>query len=434
MLALRQTYLPGSPSPLSGMRDALAILTTCAAVGAVVARAIDPHLSPLWTAAVVFAALMLIGSPLLWIRIAKPIVRGVEAERRRVNRRDAEQRAVRRQQEFDASLARALDIADNEEDVFEVVRRALDGQAPGMRSEFLLADSSHAHFTRVAVVSVEGEPAGCTVDSPRYCPAVKRGQTTLFARDDALDACPRLANRSYGACSATCVPVTVMGRAVGVLHVVGEQDVLQPDRDVEGLETLARVSGAKLGLLRAMHKTSLQAATDALTGLANRRTLEEAVRGLFDRGEDFALAIADLDHFKLLNDAYGHEVGDRALRLFARTMRDAMRPEDVVARYGGEEFVLILRGASMIDAVHALERVRRRLADRCAAGTIPEYTASFGLAHSSVADRFDELFSLADQALLSAKRAGRNRIAVPGDESGYESPEVAQLLAELEPS
>jgi len=351
-----------------------------------------------------------------------------------VNRRDAEQHAVRRQQEFDASLSRALDIADTEEDVFEVVRRALDEQAAGLRSEFLLADSSHAHMARVAAVPVDGELAGCTVDAPRYCPAVKRGQTNVFPRDDALDACPRLEQRAYGACSATCVPVTVMGRAVGVLHVVGEPDNLPPDRDVEGLETLARVCGAKLGLLRAMHKTSLQAATDALTGLANRRTLEETVRQLFDRGEDFALAIADLDHFKLLNDAYGHEIGDRALRLFARTMRDAMRPDDVVARYGGEEFVLIVRGAGVVDAIHALERVRRRLADRLAAGTTPEFTASFGLAHSSLADRFDELFSFADQALLSAKRNGRNRIAVAGDESGHEPPEVTQLLSELERS
>src|SRR5262249_25940364 len=152
----------------------------------------------------------------------------------------------------------------------------------------------------------------------------------------------------------------------------------------------SRLVGARLGLLRAMHKTTLQAATDPLTGLANRRTLEEVVRDLLDRGEDFALAIADLDHFKHLNDAHGHEVGARALLLFAATMSHAVRPHDVVARYGGEEFLLVLRGAGLVDAMHALERVRRRLAERLSAGSTPEFTASFGLAHSTAADRFDE--------------------------------------------
>jgi diguanylate cyclase (GGDEF)-like protein len=223
-----------------------------------------------------------------------------------------------------------------------------------------------------------------------------------------------------------------MGRSAGVLHVVDAPEHVPTVQALHSLETLARPVGARLGLLRAMHRTSLQAATDPLTGLANRRTLEETVRDLFERGVDFSLAIADLDHFKLLNDAHGHEVGDRALRLFARTMRDAVRPEDVMARYGGEEFVLVLPGAPVVDAYQALERVRRRLAERLTAGTTPDFTSSFGLAHSKWADRFDDLFSLADQALLSAKRAGRDRITISGDDSGEPFHDIEQLIAQLE--
>ena len=178
-----------------------------------------------------------------------------------------------------------------------------------------------------------------------------------------------------------------------MLHAVDAPNELPDVEQVHSLETLSRLVGARLGLLRAMHRTSLQAATDALTGLANRRTLEEAVRELFEQGQDFSLAVVDLDNFKLLNDTHGHEAGDRALRLFSRTMRDAVRPNDLVARYGGEEFLIVLRGASIIDAMHALERVRRRLAERLTAGTTPVFTASFGLVHSTHADRFDELFS-----------------------------------------
>ena len=430
MLKVGKSNLPGSPTPLSGMRDALVALAVGCAVGAIIARAIDPHLAPAATSAIVFLALVVVASPLFWIRIAKPIVRAVNRERRRVEVRDAENAAATRVQEFDARLGRAIDMVDNEEAVFEVVHRALTQQLPDSRGEFLLADSSHAHLQRVTVASEEAP--GCTVDSPHNCPAVRRGQTTVFARDSELDSCPRLSHRSYGSCSAVCVPVTVMGRAAGVLHAVDEPGHVPNQEQLHAMETLARLVGAKLGLLRAMQRTSLQAATDPLTGLANRRTLEEAVRELFERGDDFALAIADLDHFKLLNDAHGHEAGDRALRLFARTMRDTVRPNDVVARYGGEEFVIILRDAGMVDALHALERVRRRLAERLAAGTTPVYTSSFGLAHSTSADRFDELFSLADQALLTAKATGRDRIAIAGDALACEAAEVAALLAELE--
>ena len=223
-----------------------------------------------------------------------------------------------------------------------------------------------------------------------------------------------------------------MGRAAGVIHVVEAPDHVPDAEPLHALETLSRLAGARLGLLRAMHRTSLQAATDPLTGLANRRTLEETVRSLFERGDDFSLAIADLDNFKLMNDAHGHEVGDRALRLFARTMRDAVRPDDVVARYGGDEFVLVLKDTGVAEALQGLERVRNRLAERITGGGTPDFTASFGLSHSTHADAFDELFSLADQALLRAKRAGRNRVAIEGDEPVADGPAIEQFLAELE--
>jgi diguanylate cyclase (GGDEF)-like protein len=223
-----------------------------------------------------------------------------------------------------------------------------------------------------------------------------------------------------------------MGRAAGVLHMIDEPNHVPDANDLEMLESLARLTGAQLGMLRAMEQTTRQAATDALTGLANRRTLEDTVRKHFERDEDFALAVADLDHFKDLNDTHGHEVGDRALRLFARTMRDAVRPNDLVSRYGGEEFVLVLAGAGIVDAVHALERIRRKLTERLASGTTPEFTASFGIAHSTDAGTFDELFSLADQALLAAKRAGRDRIAIADEDPMLEPDEMARLLAEID--
>ena len=107
-----------------------------------------------------------------------------------------------------------------------------------------------------------------------------------------------------------------------------------------------------------MAETQLQASTDNLTGLLNRRTLENRCRRPAQRATPFALAMADLDHFKELNDTYGHETGDRALRLFAETLRASCATEDLLCRHGGEEFAIVLPDCTRPDAHAALEAVR----------------------------------------------------------------------------
>ena len=127
------------------------------------------------------------------------------------------------------------------------------------------------------------------------------------------------------------------------------------------LEALATQAGARLGMLRVMEATHLQAATDPLTGLLNRRSFENKVQDLLRRREPFTLAMGDLDHFKVLNDTHGHDAGDRALRLFSRTMREAVRTGDLVSRYGGEEFVIAFPGLSVEAAARALGRIQEQL-------------------------------------------------------------------------
>jgi hypothetical protein len=106
----------------------------------------------------------------------------------------------------------------------------------------------------------------------RACPAIRRGQTLVFPSSDDIDACPYLLDRSYGACSATCVPVNVAGRSIGGLHAVAPPAQPPGPGQVARLEALASQGGARVGMLRVMERTHLQAATDSLTGLINRRT------------------------------------------------------------------------------------------------------------------------------------------------------------------
>jgi len=165
-------------------------------------------------------------------------------------------------------------------------------------------------------------------------------------------------------------------------------------------------------MIRAFETSETQAHTDPLTGLLNRRSLENRVRDLHREGVPYALAYGDLDHFKVLNDTHGHEAGDQALRAFARVLRDAVRPNDIVARYGGEEFVIVLPDCSIDVAVGVLERVRERLALALGAGHVPPFTVTFGVASTDYTTNFENLVAVADRALLDAKAAGRNRVIV----------------------
>jgi len=165
-------------------------------------------------------------------------------------------------------------------------------------------------------------------------------------------------------------------------------------------------------MLRAFAVSQTQANSDSLTGLMTRRSLETGVRELLDTGTPYSLAYADLDHFKELNDVFGHDAGDRALRTFAQVLRDSLRPADIPCRYGGEEFVIVLPSCPIDEAIQVLERVRGRLTDRLPIAHLPNFTVSFGLASSDQEDEFQQVVSMADEALLAAKAGGRDRIVV----------------------
>ncbi len=166
----------------------------------------------------------------------------------------------------------------------------------------------------------------------------------------------------------------------------------------------------------AFETTQLQASTDSLTGLANRRSAEQMLNRLIALGRPFTLVLADLDHFKLLNDTYGHEMGDRWLRQFATVAVGSIRAADMAGRWGGEEFVFVfVFPDSTVDMATGLcERIRSDLVLAAAAANLPNITASFGVVASSAAPVLDELLVIADQALYGAKVAGRDQISIGG--------------------
>jgi diguanylate cyclase (GGDEF)-like protein len=189
--------------------------------------------------------------------------------------------------------------------------------------------------------------------------------------------------------------------------------------DDERLTAASLASHAAVALENArLHRiVERQALNDVLTGLANRRACEEALSAEIARadrmGTPFALVVADLDDFKLVNDNHGHPAGDVVLREFAAVLLESVRESDLAGRFGGEEFVLLLSGTSAEGAAELAERVRIRLSQRtilAPSGAPIRITASFGVAGFPEQPGVDELVAAADAALYAAKRGGKNRV------------------------
>ena len=347
----------------------------------------------------------------LFLTSARPIRRDLTAQRALLRAGEVEMVTRVAQQEFLQDLQDALDMGETEGDALLVTSKALRDATHGP-AELLVADASRAHLRRAAVASGQEAP-GCGVETPWGCPAVRRGRTLRFDGSESLSACPRLADRGGEPRSAVCVPITILGTPTAVIHATAAVGVgAWTPVSIDRLEGIAAQVGSRLGVLRAMSKSQLQAETDPLTGLLNRRAMEERVRDLREEDMSFAVAMADLDHFKRLNDSFGHDTGDRALRTFARVLREAVRDADIVARHGGEEFVIVLPGLDALTAAPVLHRVREKLREAVGTAMIPGFTVSIGVADSSWSTLLPDLLRAADEALMQAKADGRDRLVI----------------------
>ncbi|MCL2029713.1 MAG: GGDEF domain-containing protein [Deltaproteobacteria bacterium] len=182
--------------------------------------------------------------------------------------------------------------------------------------------------------------------------------------------------------------------------------------------------------VRLSKKLKELAGTDALTGVLNRRCFMELCTPQIDRslraGNECFIIIFDLDHFKSVNDTYGHLGGDKVLKEIAQRLKRAIRPYDLFARYGGEEFIIFMPDIDKANALKAAERLRQ-----CVCQTPVEFegrqipvTSSFGVAYAAPVNDIEKATRCADEALYNAKNAGRNRVVFYG-EKGVGGPRLS---------
>lgn len=231
---------------------------------------------------------------------------------------------------------------------------------------------------------------------------------------------PNLLHSAVAGCSFACC---VYALDDGFLLVAEPQTI----SDLEMVDSISQLT-EKLGnvvrqarrrnnaLRDANERATLLMHTDPLTGLGNRRyfetRLEEAISHAHRHREPLALVMADLDHFKLINDSFGHDAGDNVIEIFADVLRKLTRLEDVLARFGGEEFLMLLPHTDGERAAAFAERVRAATQESLPLGPAHPVTVSLGVAELLEEDSMEGLMRRVDEALYEAKAEGRNRVSL----------------------
>jgi diguanylate cyclase (GGDEF)-like protein len=355
---------------------------------------------------------------------AEEIVDGLATERI-VDDLDAERRRVARVW----ALGRALTGVRRTADVVDTAVAALTELCPGVAILGLrVGEDGDGRPGRARVLAAVGPleglralPTDVAVDPGSFCARAVAERAPL--PHTSLDkASPRpvvafaepLSGDGIG--DLRVVPLFAQGTAQGALVVATPRGEKLRLDVVEAVGAIADVLALSLCSAAAFDDVERQATTDGLTGVANRRTLDrrldEAVARVRRNGQPLCVLLTDVDHFKSVNDAWGHGTGDDVLKAVARSLEAEARTTDVVGRLGGEEFVVVCEGTDLDGALTAAERMRTAIkALRFATPKGPlSVTSSFGVALLVPGESGHALLARADQQLYRAKQQGRDRV------------------------
>lgn len=296
------------------------------------------------------------------------------------------------------------------------------------------ADAGEVHFatsgTGLAPAKGQGPIAGRAVAlGPQSMVAEACRAGSIQVIEDArgvatghnLYGMPRVA-RDPG--SVAIMPLVKDGRVLGALVIEADAPAALTLEETRPLTVLGAVVASSLELVWSYQEVDRRARTDALTGLYNRMHFGEQLERMLkeaDRNGPLSLVLVDVDHFKKVNDTWGHDAGDAVLKHMARIVQEGVRAVDICVRYGGEEIAMLLGQTDSGRALEVAERLRSRIAATVVrhAGAEIAVTASFGVAtYPETVTTKDRLFPSADEALYAAKREGRNCVRVRGATTG----------------
>jgi diguanylate cyclase (GGDEF)-like protein len=332
--------------------------------------------------------------------------------------------ALRREREEMAALNRfseAVTQCTSEPEVYDLVLHSLKERFQPAQIIIFKLHNPENFLEAVAMLAPLPKELGVrpVIEDPHTCKAVRAGRSFVVNDVRVQALCPsKFALPSEG--SYFCGPLIAGGIIIGSVRMQAAPDLWTPERQ-RLLESYLSGAASALSNIRLLARMQEQANFDMLTGLYNRRFAEEYARKQFAiakrSGQSLGVAMLDLDHFKDINDVYGHEVGDRILRHFSMTVTESIRESNVVARYGGEEFIVVLPQTSAKSCVLVAERIRQAvmtmLVPSNTASPLPQVTVSIGVAafpeHGAT---LEQVIQASDKALYESKRCGRNCVTV----------------------
>jgi diguanylate cyclase (GGDEF)-like protein len=412
----------GQPPSVAGLRQRKAEMDRFRAESAELARLTEAHRRDLQDRAsrillAIIAGLVLLSSLAGYLLIERP---GRRLKRQRIE-----------QEEF----AETLQFADGEREAQELLIRQLNRTFPGGSALVFSRNNSENRLVSATELD-ESSPLRERIATavPSDCLAVRRGRRVERREDDSslleCDLCGKLGPNSV------CLPSLVGGEVIGSVLVSRESKPFSV-AERRRLETTVTAAAPVLANLRNLAIAETRAVTDSLTGLSNARAaaqdLERIVAFAGRTATPLAAILLDLDHFKRINDTFGHQIGDEALAAVGAVLRNGTRKSDFVARYGGEEFLILLQDTDARSGIELAEKLREGVRHTHVPGLTGRLTASFGVAAMPEhAGDGESLIRAADRALYTAKENGRDRVCVAGDTRLAGGPAEAAAPAERE--
>lgn len=310
-----------------------------------------------------------------------------------------------------ARMTQRLQGCESFEDVVKVAELFAPNIAPGVPGRLYILDTDPWQMRCVA--QWLSPPDEAAVFYPDKCWAVRRGLSHPPVNGEPDIACYHLPQECNE--QSLCVPLIAQGEAIGLLSFRNVTSETAPSRAY--LELMAEALGLALSNQRLRNALLEKALFDSLTGLRNRHHLEEALHTQMNlavrNNSPLSCLMIDIDHFKAVNDNYGHEAGDLVIKNVAAIIQRAVRDLGMAFRYGGEEFLVLLSGSDEASAEACATEIYnnvRSMTLRCGLTDIGQVNVSIGIASYPQHAQSDSLLRAADAALYRAKELGRSRI------------------------
>ncbi len=313
-------------------------------------------------------------------------------------------------------MGRLLQASQSQEEAYTIIASLSKQLFPQTTGAIYLLDPSRTLASAVASWGVL--PAAEENFAPNECWGLRHGQTHPLGEEPIGQSCLHLSDPLPAV--SYCLPLQIQGEILGVLHVQSAQKEKLDESKRQLAYNVVEQTGLALSNLKLRAALREQSIRDPLTGLYNRRYMQEAIQQQLSRVtrhlHPLGIIMIDIDNFKHFNDLYGHIVGDLLLRELGQFLQSHIRAEDIACRYGGEEFILIMPEVFLEAAQSRAEQMRREVKELRVQDAGQSYvgiTLSFGVAIYPIhGQSIDAVLRAADAALYRGKQAGRDQVVV----------------------